>query len=68
MEQLAEDKNRGSMAWRCWQVGGYRYGGLKPGKCSGNIMAGEENDLHFDEIAIYVDNILTWFSLSTLTF
>ena len=28
MEQLAEDKNRGSMAWRCWQIGGYRCGNV----------------------------------------
>lgn len=28
MEQLAEDKNRGSMAWRCWQIGGYRCGNI----------------------------------------
>ena len=26
MEQLAEDKDRGSMVWRCWQIGGYRCG------------------------------------------
>ena len=28
MEQLAADKDRGSMAWRCWQVGGYRCGDI----------------------------------------
>ena len=28
MEQLAADKNRGSMAWRCWQIGGYRCGNI----------------------------------------
>lgn len=28
MEQLAEDRNRGSMAWRCWQIGGYRCGNI----------------------------------------
>ena len=28
MEQLAEDENRGSMAWRCWQIGGYRCGNV----------------------------------------
>lgn len=28
MEQLAEDKDRGSMAWRCWQIGGYRCGNI----------------------------------------
>ena len=28
MEQLAEDKNRGSMAWRCWQIGGHRCGNI----------------------------------------
>ena len=28
MEQLAEDKERGSMAWRCWQIGGYRCGNI----------------------------------------
>ena len=28
MEQLAEDKNRGPMAWRCWQIGGYRCGNI----------------------------------------
>ena len=28
MEQLAEDKDRGSMAWRCWQIGGYRCGNV----------------------------------------
>lgn len=25
MEQLAEDKDCGSVAWRCWQIGGYVY-------------------------------------------
>ena len=28
MEQLAEDKDRGSMAWMCWQIGGYRCGNV----------------------------------------
>ena len=28
MEQLAEDKDRGSMALRCWQIGGYRCGNI----------------------------------------
>ena len=28
MDQLAEYKERGSMAWRCWQIGGYRYGNI----------------------------------------
>lgn len=28
MEQLAGDRERGSMAWRCWQVGGYRCGNV----------------------------------------
>ena len=28
MEQLADDKDRGSMAWRCWQIGGYRCGNI----------------------------------------
>ena len=28
MEQLAEDKDRGSMVWRCWQIGGYRCGNI----------------------------------------
>lgn len=28
MEQLAQDENRGSMAWRCWQIGGYRCGNI----------------------------------------
>ena len=28
MEQLAEDKDRGSMLWRCWQIGGYRCGNM----------------------------------------
>ena len=28
MEQLAADKDRGSMAWRCWQIGGYRCGNI----------------------------------------
>jgi hypothetical protein len=28
MEYLAEDKDRGSMAWRCWQIGGYRCGNI----------------------------------------
>ena len=28
MEQLADDENRGSMAWRCWQIGGYRCGNM----------------------------------------
>lgn len=28
MEQLAADKERGSMAWRCWQIGGYRCGNI----------------------------------------
>ena len=28
MEQLADDRERGSMAWRCWQIGGYRCGNV----------------------------------------
>ena len=28
MEQFAEDRDRGSMAWRCWQIGGYRCGNV----------------------------------------
>ena len=28
MERLAADKDRGSMAWRCWQIGGYRCGNI----------------------------------------
>lgn len=28
MEQLADDEHRGSMAWRCWQIGGYRCGNV----------------------------------------
>ena len=28
MENLAFDENRGSMAWRCWQIGGYRCGNI----------------------------------------
>lgn len=28
MEQFAADKDRGSMAWRCWQIGGYRCGNI----------------------------------------
>ena len=28
MEQFSEDENRGSMAWRCWQIGGYRCGNI----------------------------------------
>ena len=28
MEQLAAGKNRGSMAWRCWQIGGLRCGNI----------------------------------------
>ena len=28
MEQLAADRERGSMAWRCWQIGGYRCGNI----------------------------------------
>ena len=28
MENLADDKDRGSMAWRCWQIGGYRCGNI----------------------------------------
>ena len=28
MEQLAEDRDRGSMAWCCWQIGGYRCGNV----------------------------------------
>ncbi len=27
-EQLADDKDRGSMAWQCWQIGGYRCGNV----------------------------------------
>ena len=27
-EQLAADEKRGSMAWRCWQIGGYRCGNI----------------------------------------
>ncbi len=25
---MAADENRGSMAWRCWQIGGYRCGNI----------------------------------------
>ena len=28
MENFADDDNRGSMAWRCWQIGGYRCGNI----------------------------------------
>lgn len=28
MENLAWEKDRGSMAWRCWQIGGYRCGNI----------------------------------------
>lgn len=28
MEQFAGDEKRGSMAWRCWQIGGYRCGNI----------------------------------------
>lgn len=28
MEQFAADEHRGSMLWRCWQVGGYRCGNI----------------------------------------
>ncbi len=28
MEQLADEKDRGSMAWRWWQIGGYRCGNI----------------------------------------
>ena len=28
MENLAFDENRGSMAWRFWQIGGYRCGNI----------------------------------------
>lgn len=28
MEQLADDRDRGSMAWRFWQIGGYRCGNI----------------------------------------
>ena len=28
MEQLADDKDRGSMAWRWWQIGGHRCGNI----------------------------------------
>ena len=28
MEQFAADENRGSMAWRFWQIGGYRCGNI----------------------------------------
>lgn len=28
MEQLANDEDRGSMAWRCWRIGGYRCGNI----------------------------------------
>ncbi len=28
MEQFAADEDRGSMAWRCWQIGGYRCGNI----------------------------------------
>jgi len=28
LEQFADDENRGSMAWRCWQIGGYRCGNV----------------------------------------
>lgn len=28
MEHFAYDENRGSMLWRCWQIGGYRCGNI----------------------------------------
>ena len=28
MENLAFDESRGLMAWRSWQIGGYRYGNI----------------------------------------
>lgn len=28
MEQFAADEHRGSMLWRCWQIGGYRCGNI----------------------------------------
>lgn len=28
LEQFADDAKRGSMAWRCWQIGGYRCGNV----------------------------------------
>ena len=28
MEQLATDKDRGTMAWQCWQIGGYHCGNV----------------------------------------
>ena len=28
LENFANDKERGSMAWRCWQIGGYRCGNV----------------------------------------
>ena len=28
MENFAADEGRGSMAWRCWQIGGYRCGNI----------------------------------------
>ena len=28
MENFAADEERGSMAWRCWQIGGYRCGNI----------------------------------------
>ena len=28
MENFANDRDRGSMAWRCWQIGGYRCGNI----------------------------------------
>ena len=28
MEQFADDADRGSMAWRFWQIGGYRCGNI----------------------------------------
>ena len=27
-ENFANDRDRGSMAWRCWQIGGYRCGNI----------------------------------------
>ena len=38
MEQLAADKDRKSMAWRCWQIGDYRCGDLTR-QASGNVTS-----------------------------
>ena len=43
MEQLAADKDRGSMAWRCWQIGGLRCGNITrqafdAARCEGHFL------------------------------